>query len=156
MILNSKSLIQKVKKVKFNDSSISHIYEHNSCVKKTWASLSSSTGVWNADTSTAELAEPTGRLRVCSLQHLFSLQSFDWSTLWHHRAWLRLDMLNPESFYSLYDLAVAFDFKKEDIKHCLKTLFWLNPILNKAVRDPFIKPSRPIFVSRPMVSETLF
>ena len=59
MILNAKSLIQKVKKwnskVEFNDSSISHIYEHNSCVKKTWASLSSSTGVWNADTSTAEL-----------------------------------------------------------------------------------------------------
>ena len=98
MILNSKSLIQKLKKseiqkVKFNDSSISHIYEHNNCVKKTWASLSSSTIVWNADTSTAELAEPTGRLRAWSLQHLFSLQSFDWSSLWHHRAWLRLDML---------------------------------------------------------------
>ena len=56
MILNSKSLIQKVK---FNDSSISHIYEHNSCVKKSWASLSSSTGVWNADTSNAELASPS-------------------------------------------------------------------------------------------------
>ena len=56
MILNSKSLIQKIQ---FNDSSISHIYEHNSCVKKTWASLSSSTGVWNADTSTAELASPS-------------------------------------------------------------------------------------------------
>jgi len=48
-------------------------------------------------------------------------------------------MLNPEWFYSLYDVTVAFDFKKEDIKPCLKTLFWLNPILNKAVRDPFIK-----------------
>jgi len=61
MILNSKSLIQKVKKseirkVKFNDSSISHIYEHNRCVKKTWASLYSSTGVLNADTNTSELA----------------------------------------------------------------------------------------------------
>ena len=64
-------------------------------------------------------------------------------------------MLNPELFYSLYDVTVAFDFKKEDIKHCLKTLFWLNPILNKAARDPFIKPWRPTFGPRPMVSETL-
>jgi len=95
------------------------------------------------------------RLRVCSLHHLFSLQSFDWSSLWHHRAWLRLDMLNPEWFDSLYDVTVAFDFKKEDTKYCLKTLFWLNPILTKAVRDPFIKPWRPTFGSRPMVSETL-
>ena len=52
--------------------------------------------------------------RVCSLQHVFSLQSFDWSSLWHHRAWLRLDMLNPEWFYSLYDVTVAIDLKKRD------------------------------------------
>jgi len=41
----------------FNRKSISRSVSYqNSCVKKTWASLSSSTGVWNADTSTAELA----------------------------------------------------------------------------------------------------
>jgi len=46
---------------------------------------------------------------------------------------------------------VAINFKKEEIKYCLKTLFRLNPILNKAVRDPFIRPCRPTFGSRPMV-----
>jgi len=31
------------------------------------------------------------------------------------------------------DVTVAIDFKTEEIKYCLKMLFWLNPILNKAL-----------------------
>ena len=85
----------------------------------------------------------------------FSLQSFDHLSLWHHRDWLRLDMLNPEWFYSLYDVTVFIYFGKEEIKYCLKTLFCLIPSLNKADRDPLIKPWRPTFGSPPMVSETL-
>ena len=32
----------------------------------------------------------------------------------------------PNDFYSFYDVTVAIDFKKREIKYCLKTLFWLS------------------------------
>jgi len=114
MTFNSKSLIQKVKKVKFEklNSTIlqSHIFMS---IRVVLENLGKPLLVnWSVECRYKHrwtlLAEPTRRLRVCSLQHLFSLQSFDWSSLWHHRAWLRLDMLNPEWFYSLYDVTVAF------------------------------------------------